>query len=732
MSKKTKYQHLIIYFLAFLINIGSANSQEFAYDKVFFENSIMYGSYYFTSVKYSGKSWIKQTRSKLPVSDKYAFTVGNSLELEYSSSDEGNWSAIVLYDDIRGIDFFNPATHLSFWIHIGIVKDLNSLPKIALLITEEEISKEIHLKKYITSNNRNWQRVLIPLTDFYNEISSSNITGVKYSQSGVTISTNQLFIDQIELVNISNNRSVEQNPELTSTKGYQSHVDIKWKPLVDKNIRYIKIYRSIKDDNNYQAVGIQSPWIPGFTDFIGDNKSTEFSYRITFLDDNYKETSFSNIMSAKTKIMTDEDFLDMIQESNFRYYWEGAEVNSGLALENIPGRNSMIALGASGFGIMAIITGVERDYISKDEAIDRFLKIIQFLKEADRFHGVYPHFLDGETGKIVPFFGLKDNGGDLVETSFLMQGLLTARQYFDGKNIREAEIRNAITEIWNNVEWDWHKRFPNSDFLYWHWSPDQEWIINHKLIGWNETLITYFLAIASPTHSVPASMYYSGWASQLDEAIDYRSNWGNTTQGSKYINGNNYFGIELPVGVSNGGPLFFTHYSFLGLNPHEMTDKYVNYFENNKKIAQINQRYCIENPKNYIGYGEDCWGLTASDGPYDYSANEPKYEKDVGKMTPTGALASFPYTPEASMKALKNYYLNYGDFLYGYYGFRDAFSLTDNWCSPLFMGLNQAPITVMIENYRTGLLWNLFMQNENVQTGLKKLNFANHYLKENE
>jgi hypothetical protein len=440
--------------------------------------------------------------------------------------------------------------------------------------------------------------------------------------------------------------------------------------------------------------------------------------------ENYLESEPSNAVSARSRSLTNDELLDMIQRAHFRYYWDGAEENSGLALENIPGRTSMIATGASGFGIMAIIAGVKRGFITREEAVDRFIKITGFLSQADRFHGVFPHFLNGNTGETVAFFGPKDNGGDLVETSFLMQGLLTARQFFDGKNKKEEKIRNSITKLWKEVEWDWYKRYEDSDFLFWHWSPDQEWVINHKLIGWNETLITYFLAIASQTHGIDPSMYYTGWASQSEEAKDYRSNWGRTREGSQYVNGNTYFGITLPVGVSRGGPLFFVHYSFLGLDPHQFTDRYVNYFENNRRIAMINRRYCMENPEDHRGYGEDFWGLTASDGPEHYSANEPKPDQDEGKMTPTGALASFPYTPEASMDALKNYYRNYGHLLYGYYGFRDAINLDKNWCSPIYMGLNQAPIVVMIENYRSGLLWDLFMSAPEVKNGFDKLGIS--------
>jgi hypothetical protein len=245
--------------------------------------------------------------------------------------------------------------------------------------------------------------------------------------------------------------------------------------------------------------------------------------------------------------------------------------------------------------------------------------------------------------------------------------------------------------------------------------------MQHPLIGWNETMIVYILAISSPTHAVPAEMYYSGFASQEERGQQYRKNWGGSDDGCMYTNGKTYYGVKLDVGVNNGGPLFFTHYSYMGCDPHAITDKYTNYFDNNKAIAMINYRYCIENPNRFEGYGEGAWGLTASDGPYRYSADEPLPGRDIGKITPTGAVASFPYTPVESMKALKNYYYNFGHFLWGAYGFKDSFNLTENWCSQIYMGLNQAPMTVMIENYRSGLIWKLFMQNEEVSEGLKKL-----------
>lgn len=709
--------------LFFLLLTHSVFAQEL-HDKVLFENSLMDNSYFYTQTMYRGASWIKNIQGKLPISKELFFTPGNALELRYNSAQRGYWTANIQYHQLRGIDNFKNADQLSFWLYISANTGKETLPFINLTLPQNQESEKVNLMNYLSSyKEESWTQVKIPLADFArnnNTITSQQINGIQFSQGAASAIPGRLFIDQVEIVAaVTAAVVVDRTPQLLSANGYERHIDVTWMKENNPMIKYVKIYRST-DGKIFKPVGIQSPAISGYSDFIGKHEGT-INYKVTFVDQNYRETEFSNALSATTRAMTDEELLDMIQQSHFRYYWDGAELGSGLALENIPGRSHMIATGASGFGIMAIVSAAKRGFITREQAVQRFITITDFLLKADRFHGVFPHFLDGETGKTVAFFGKRDNGGDLVETSFLMQGLLAARQYFNGKDSNETKIRNAITKLWDEVEWDWYRRTKDSDFLYWHWSPDQAWVIDHRLIGWNETMITYFLAIASKTHSIPASMYYSGWASQSAIAAKYRTDWGQTTDGSTYTNGNTYFGIELPVGVSNGGPLFFVHYSFLGLNPHQFTDKYVNYFDNNKRIAEINLRYCIENPNKHKGYGDDFWGLTASDGTSHYSADEPTLHADKGKLTATGALASFPYTPEASMKALKNYYRNYGQYLYGYYGFRDAIDLDNNWCSPIYMGLNQAPVVVMIENYRSNLLWDLFMANPEVQSAKKKI-----------
>jgi hypothetical protein len=413
----------------------------------------------------------------------------------------------------------------------------------------------------------------------------------------------------------------------------------------------------------------------------------------------------------------------MLQEAAFEYYWDGAEPHSGMAYENQPGDDRLVATGASGFGVGALVVGVSRHFITRDQGLERVERIVTFLEHAPRYHGAWSHYMNGATGQTMALFGMLDNGGDLVETSFMMEGLLMARQYFNGPSARERELFQRISRLWETVEWDWYRQNSQSDFLYWHWSPQWGYQIHHPLIGFNETMITYLLAVASPTHGVPASMYYSGWASQSLRAQQYRQGWSGSVDGNHYGNGNSYYGIRLDVGVGSGGPLFFTHYSFLGMDPHAVRDRFTaSYFENNRNIALINYAYCVANPRHHADYGADAWGLTAGDGPRGYDTPAPGDSDDPGTLTLTGALASFPYTPKESMAAFKHFYRDLGAQLWGIYGPRDAYNASLDWVSPIYMGLNQAPIVVMIENQRSGLPWKSFMANTEITEMLHRLN----------
>jgi exo beta-1,2-glucooligosaccharide sophorohydrolase (non-reducing end) len=510
-------------------------------------------------------------------------------------------------------------------------------------------------------------------------------------------------------------------PQNVSAEGYERHIDIKWSAVDSADLQRYVVYRSL-DGLNFQPVGIQVPGINRYTDYLGEPGQTAY-YKVVASDRQYRVSAFSNAASATTRTMSDDELLTMLQEACFRYYWEGAHPVAGTTLENIPGDDRIVATGATGFGIMALIVGVDRGFITREQGRERLIKIVSFLEKAPRYHGAWSHFMDGGTGQTLPVFDMFDNGGDLVETAFLVEGLLAARQYFHGPSERERDLFARISRLWETVEWDWYRRSPQSDALYWHWSPEWSWYINHRLTGFNETMIVYLLAVASPTHGVPAELYYSGWANQGEAGAKYRRGWSGSHEGEQYTNGHTYYGIKLDVGVGSGGPLFFAHYSYMGFDPRGIHDRFTDYFENNRNMARINLAYCVQNPGHYQGYGANFWGLTASDGADGYMPHEPRRSVDDGTMTFTGALSSFPYTPKASMAMFKHIYRDLGRQVWGVYGPRDAINLTQGWVSPIFMGLNQAPITVMIENYRTGLIWKLFMSNPEIQPMQQKIGF---------
>lgn len=405
--------------------------------------------------------------------------------------------------------------------------------------------------------------------------------------------------------------------------------------------------------------------------------------------------------------ITDEELLTKVQQQTFKYFWDFGHPVSGLARErNASG--DVVTSGGSGFGVMAILTGIHRNFITRAEGLARLQKITGFLKNnAAVFHGAFPHWLNGATGAAVPF-STKDDGADLVETSYLIQGLLCARQYFNAADAAETTLRNDINTIWNRVEWSWFRK-NNENVLYWHWSPNYNWDMNMPIRGWNECLITYALAASSTSYAIPKAVYDNGWANN-----------------GAFRNNNTYYNIQLPLGPAYGGPLFFAHYSFLGINPVDLTDAWANHWTQNKNHTLINYNYCKTNPQNYFGYSDSCWGLTASDIPNGYTASSPT--NDIGVIAPTAALSSFPYTPVESMQALKFFYYKLGDKIWKEYGFVDAFSLKDLWFAGSFLAIDQGPIIVMIENHRSALLWDLFMSCPEIKTGMKNLGFQSPHL----
>ncbi len=720
-----RYTTILLFALCTAADVRAQSS----YDQhIAFDNSLTTPEYFYSTGDVVAPSALELTNGKLPVETSTCTTPPNCLRLKWLSGKGGDWHATLNFKHFYGnIDLAGDT--LSFWAYSDrpltpdtaprvYVTDTNGVgsPSIGLLSTTGEVPAG------------KWTRVTLPFRTFvglfgdtrdvtFDPAHLSTLTFVQGLDDNVP---HTLLIDDIRVADEP--KAPDTTPPATpanlTARAFERHIELSWQPNTEPDVLRYVISRSF-DGRTFTSIGVQKGHLGRFVDFLGAPGKKAF-YRIAASDAAGNESSPSTVVSTTTVEMSDEQLLTMVQEACFRYYWDGAHPNAGMAIEITPGDDNLVALGSSGFGIMALIAGVERQFITRAQGVERLQKILRFLQKADRFHGVWPHYLDGRTGRTIAYFGPHDDGADLVETAFLMEGLLAARQYFDRDAAAERDIRDTITALWKAVEWDWFRKTPDSEFLYWHWSPKYAFTISHPLVGWNETMIVYLLAIASPTHPVPASLYHTGWAGQSDLAVRYRRNWGRTTDGDHYVNGHTYYGIPLDVGVGSGGELFFTHFSFMGFDPRAKRDRYTNYFENNRNIARIHHAYAMANPLGRAGYGDASWGRSAG---VNAGSGKPIPAGDNGTITPSAALSSFPYTPEESMKALKHFYRDLGDRVWGIYGFRDGFNETENWFEDVYMGLNQAPIVVMIENYRTGLVWKRFMANPEIAPALAAIGF---------
>lgn len=410
--------------------------------------------------------------------------------------------------------------------------------------------------------------------------------------------------------------------------------------------------------------------------------------------------------------LTDEALITLTQERTFQYFWSGAESHSMAARERIhldaPEKDqTLVTSGGTGFGLMAILVGIERGFVTREDAVKRLRHILQFLESAERFHGAWPHWIHGDTGKTRPF-SPKDDGGDLVETSFLAQGLLCVRQYFAEGKPAERELADLANRLWRGIDWNWYRGADQEDVLFWHWSPRHQWAMKFRIRGYNECLITYVLAASSPTHPVPAKVYHSGWA-----------------EDGKILASQSAYGITFPLkhqgATRSCGPLFWSHYSFLGLDPRQLKDRYADYWALNRDHVRMVRQYCIDNPGEFDGYSAKCWGLTSSYALRGYRGHRPG--NDEGTIAPTAALSSMPYLPKESLQVLRHLHGVHGERLFGRYGFYDAFNEGSDWFPQRYLAIDQGPIVVMIENHRSGLLWRLFMSSPEVQQGLRKLGF---------
>jgi exo beta-1,2-glucooligosaccharide sophorohydrolase (non-reducing end) len=712
--------------LSLVLALAASTQACAQYDQhVVFDNVRADHWFYYSNGSAVAPSTVELDHEHLPLATDTVHSPPNSLRLSWRSLTGGSWEVSI--NTVRG---WRPipltGDTLSFWVRADAPLAADDAPRLAIVgdtgVAPPAISLLGTLKSLPAGE---WTKISVPFSSFagiYRGTSDTGVTAEHLAKLEIFQGLDDgaphtLWLDDIRV----DDSAVHPGPPPAAptnlaARGYERHLELEWAAV--PQAESYRVYRA-DAAGAFKFVAVQSGRYTRFEDFVGAPDRAK-RYRITAVDEAGDESAPSPIAQATTRTMSDEELLTMVQQGNFRYYWDGAHPNAGMAIEITPGDPDLVAVGSSGFGIMAVITGAERGFISRDAARERLEKICRFLDHADRFHGAWPHYLNGRTGRAIALFGKYDDGGDLVETAFLTQGLLSARGYFDRDTPAERELRRTISRLWEGIEWDWYRQKPDSDFLYWHWSPDYGFYINHPLVGWNETLIAYLLAIASPTHGVPASLWHSGWAGQSPMAVAYRRGWSHTREGDHYVNGHSYYGIPLAVGEGNGAELFFTQFSFLGFDPRDKRDAYANYFDNNRAIAQISQAYAMDNPRHFQGYGEDAWGQSAGQHT---GGGRARPADDNGTLVVHAALGSMPYTPEASLKALRHYYRDLGAKLWGVYGFSDAFNPSDDWYEEEYAGLNQAQSVVMIENYRTGLLWRCFMANPEISPALQRIGF---------
>ena len=700
--------NLFIALLTFLM----ISVQSFSQTYLYFQDSPASDLYDFSWMELTPPSELARLGNELrkfPVEASIPAVQGtNSLRLNWKSVSGGDWVAIAAALNWESHNISDTDT-LMFWLRSAQGINNSNLPKIFMEdVNNVKTTKHIFSAWCSNLTSGVWTRVAIPMSLFLNYGDPVDFTRIKtigFAQNVADGVSHTLLVDDMRVFKGDGTAPPASQPTGVVSEGFDSHVEILWNPNPETSLNGYQVQRSIDGGNNWVIAAVVDKNTTRYIDWTRPlGNAINASYRISALNAANQPSLPSIPANASTRIFSDDELLDMVQEYTFRYFYDFAHPASGMARErNTSG--DVVTSGGSGFGIMALITGIERGFITREEGMAHMIRILNFLETADRFHGVWPHWMNGNTGKVVTFSEF-DNGGDLVETAFLVQGLLVARQYFDQPAQDEQQIVSRITALWESVEWDWYSR-NNSGALYWHWSPDYGWQMNMQVRGWNEASIVYMLAIASPTHAVPASYWNNGWA-----GMPY------------YTNGGSFYGYTLDVGWDRGGPLFFAHYSFLGFDPRNIKDNFTNYFNLNRNHTLIHRAYSIHNPQNHTGYGPNCWGLTASDDPDGYTVHEPGAGRDNGTITPTAALSSMPYTPQESMDALKHFYRELGDKTWGWMGFYDAFNQKRNWWATSYLAIDQGPIIGMIENHRSGLLWDNFMANPEIAPMLSSIGFV--------
>ncbi|WP_134090803.1 glucoamylase family protein [Olivibacter sp. XZL3] len=709
-----------IYFflLATFFSIQAAASN---YPEVLFENSLMPKSYYYSQSSFEGNSWINHMNGHLPVADSIFFSPGNSLLLDYVSGNAGEWRSVVHYSNDYG---YLPKSNdlLHFKIFVSSATSKSELPIIQLM-QGENLSDEVKLQAFIGNYQDNvWLSLAIPLKEIGNLDSQAPINGIVFKQGADRDGKeHRLFLDQIEfLPSKTPDMKLTGKAVLSVVEAYERHVDIAWQLPLTPSIRYIKIYRS-EDNQNFVPVAVRPISFNKYTDFV-PRTNVKYYYKIAWVDYQYRESPFSDVKAAETKSATDDELLNVIEKSHIAYFTDETEFNSGMHKISPLASNAHVSVKGTGVGLLAQVVGVERKFIPRQLLLDRLKKIVKFLERATSYHGAFPELLDGRSGKPI----MTDSceiAADLESTAYLMQGLLVARNYFNKEEADEKAIREAITSLWEVVDWTKFVKDESGHHLYNTWSPVCAFAKAVPLGGYNSGFIAYLLAISSPSHAVDVNMYELGLKQPLKHigpAIGRLSTSANDTLimlkdkpelygRDTFMTDSTYYGIQLKAGSAKSS-LIDQQQPFLAFNPKSSIDGSVNYFDNQRALSTIYYRAALNRSEQFVSLTNLLWPYVGNDS------------LSVNRFNPSAAIATYPYTPTIAMEALKNYYRNLGSFLWTEYGFRDEFNFKDNWVSSDFDPIHQGIVPIMLENARTGLIWNLFSEDPDIKKLAQKLN----------
>lgn len=704
--------------------LGSAKSE--SYPEVVFDNSLVKGSYARSFVDYSGHSWVENVHRNLLVSDTLFFTPGNALSLKYISSQSGDWNAIIKYSRQKFHYRVSPDDVLNLKIFVSTAETTkDQLPSISIQQGPNQ-SVSLPLGDYIEDlNNSNWLNVSIPVREFAGLNIDKIISGIILRQNNSSEALHHVFLDQIEfLPSQYSNAALTSSAVLSKAVSYGQHIDLHWQVPLTPSIRYVKVYRS-ENNKDFKAVAVRPTYMLGCLDFV-PQLDKKYYYKIAWVDYDYRESPFSEVKEVEAKAIDDDQLIDFIQYANINYFVENYDINSGMYMPFRMKDKALVSIQESGGALLSLLIGVEKGYVSKSLFVNRVNRIVSFLEKAQNNKGFFPEYFDGRKG--LPEYLGQQPKYDVNATTSIIESLLIVRQYLTGDDPLENKLRGDITKIWDRI--DWKGITMESDSLALRPSIDMvnEYSQVQPLSGLNLSLNAYMLAIASTKSSIPPSAFIN--ALKRENVLNNTSYGKDTlkidsvkvesqisalhTQAQPDsqkvitpIQDTVMYGIKVPFGNITSS-LLDIYRPFITINPTKA-------IVGDYNLGQIVYNYTqiVKRRDNEIGVGttsSDIWGF------YQHYDSVGNYQ-----INPAIAISSIFLDKVQAKKSILSIYKEYGEFMFTEYGFRAWMDLKVDDVAEEYIAKNQASIVVMLENAKTGLIWNLYQEIPEIKSAQQRI-----------